>query len=208
MTAVCRPGNCCSCFSLYLHRHTYSSSVLILIQNPLHGNNNNNNGLTSAGPFDPFVTPTTPLSTASGVSQVPPNPYAHDPVTALGSGAFFANQSGFQQPVCSGPYSSERCCGSVSLTSFSFNTIFMPRLDPTARTRSVISATCTIFSCRMTFAKSCRKRPRRHCKPCPVRGLFGVVGYPCSSSADFVCTRHPATCSSRLLPLSRSPRFE
>ena len=48
------------------------------------------------------MTPPTPLSSA-GVGAVPANPYSHDPVAAtaaaLNGAAFFANQSGFQQPV-------------------------------------------------------------------------------------------------------------
>lgn len=62
------------------------------------------NGLASPAAFDPFVTAPTPLS-AAGVGTVPANPYSPDSAAvaataaALNSAAFFANQSGFQQPV-------------------------------------------------------------------------------------------------------------
>lgn len=65
-------------------------------QGPLQGNGN---GITTSGAFDPFVTASTPLSAAGAVGAVSANPYSHDPA-ALAGGAFFANQGGFQQPVC------------------------------------------------------------------------------------------------------------
>jgi hypothetical protein len=66
------------------------------VQGPLQGNGN---GIANSGAFDPFVTASTPLSAAGAVGPVSANPYAHDPTAALGGGAFFANQGGFQQPV-------------------------------------------------------------------------------------------------------------
>ncbi|KAL2006607.1 hypothetical protein VTN00DRAFT_9275 [Thermoascus crustaceus] len=63
---------------------------------PLQGNGNS--VLASAAAFDPFVTASTPLAAASAVGPVQANPYAHDG-TALGGAAFFASQSGFQQPL-------------------------------------------------------------------------------------------------------------
>ncbi|KAJ5450525.1 PAN2-PAN3 deadenylation complex subunit PAN3 [Penicillium daleae] len=66
------------------------------VQGPLQGNGN---GIANSGAFDPFVTASTPLSAAGAVGPVSANPYAHDPTAALGAGAFFANQGGFQQPV-------------------------------------------------------------------------------------------------------------
>lgn len=65
-------------------------------QSPLQGNGN---GITSPGAFDPFVTASTPITAGGAVGPVSANPYAHDPTAALGGGAFFANQGGFQQPV-------------------------------------------------------------------------------------------------------------
>lgn len=59
---------------------------------------NGNGVLASAAAFDPFVTASTPLAAASAVGPVQANPYAHDGA-ALGGAAFFASQSGFQQPV-------------------------------------------------------------------------------------------------------------
>lgn len=64
-------------------------------QGPLQGNGNG--GIASPGAFDPFVTTPTPM-TPGAVGPVSANPYSHDPTAAMG-GAFFANQSGFQQPV-------------------------------------------------------------------------------------------------------------
>jgi hypothetical protein len=77
-------------FSLGL-RPTNSS-----VKGPLQGNGN---GLANSGAFDPFVSASTPLS-AGAVGPVSGNPYSHDPTAALAGGAFFANQGGFQQPVC------------------------------------------------------------------------------------------------------------
>lgn len=59
---------------------------------------NGNGGLASAGAFDPFVAVSAPLSAAAAVGPVPANPYSHD-TAALNGAAFFASQSGFQQPV-------------------------------------------------------------------------------------------------------------
>lgn len=66
-------------------------------QGPIQGNGNG--GITSPGAFDPFVTTPTPMTPGS-VGPVSTNPYSHDPTTM--GGAFFANQTGFQQPVCRG----------------------------------------------------------------------------------------------------------
>ncbi|KAJ5834095.1 hypothetical protein N7447_000121 [Penicillium robsamsonii] len=62
---------------------------------PLQGNGNG--GITPTGAFDPFVTTPTPM-TPGAVGPVSANPYSHDPSGAMG-GAFFANQTGFQQPI-------------------------------------------------------------------------------------------------------------
>ncbi|KAL3472003.1 PAB-dependent poly(A)-specific ribonuclease subunit pan3 [Aspergillus californicus] len=65
---------------------------------PLHGNGNPS--LASANAFDPFVTTPNPLAAPGGVGPVQPNPFTHDASAAALSGAtFYANQSGFQQPV-------------------------------------------------------------------------------------------------------------
>lgn len=62
------------------------------------------NGLATTAAFDPFVTAPAPIP-AAGVGNVPGNPYSHDTAAvaataaALNGAAFFANQSGFQQPV-------------------------------------------------------------------------------------------------------------
>ncbi|KAJ5430698.1 Zinc finger CCCH-type [Penicillium cf. griseofulvum] len=64
-------------------------------QTPLQGNGNG--GITPTGAFDPFVTTPTPM-TPGAVGPVSANPYSHDPTGAMG-GAFFANQTGFQQPI-------------------------------------------------------------------------------------------------------------
>ncbi|KAL3483206.1 hypothetical protein BJX62DRAFT_220682 [Aspergillus germanicus] len=65
---------------------------------PLHGNGNP--GVASANAFDPFVTTPNPLAAPAGVGPVQANPFSHDTTaTALGGAAYFANQSGFQQPV-------------------------------------------------------------------------------------------------------------
>ncbi|KOC11949.1 PAB-dependent poly(A)-specific ribonuclease subunit PAN3 [Aspergillus flavus AF70] len=62
---------------------------------------NSNGGVPSTSPFDPFVTASNPLSAASAVGPVQANPFAHDTAAAAAAlgGAFFAGQSGFQQPV-------------------------------------------------------------------------------------------------------------
>ncbi|QQK41908.1 Zinc finger, CCCH-type [Penicillium digitatum] len=62
---------------------------------PLQGNGNG--GITPTGAFDPFVTTPTPM-TPGAVGPVSANPYSHDPTGTMG-GAFFANQTGFQQPI-------------------------------------------------------------------------------------------------------------
>lgn len=62
---------------------------------PLQGNGNG--GIAPTGAFDPFVTTPTPM-TPGAVGPVSGNPYSHDPTGAMG-GAFFANQTGFQQPI-------------------------------------------------------------------------------------------------------------
>lgn len=67
----------------------------MLQQGPLQGNGNG--GITSPSAFDPFVTTPTPM-TPGAVGPVSANPYSHDATAAMG-GAFFANQTGFQQPV-------------------------------------------------------------------------------------------------------------
>ncbi|KAJ5385505.1 Zinc finger CCCH-type [Penicillium concentricum] len=78
----------------------YDSSRLgpganVPIQTPLQGNGNG--GITPTGAFDPFVTTPTPM-TPGAVGSVSTNPYSHDHSGAMG-GAFFANQTGFQQPI-------------------------------------------------------------------------------------------------------------
>ncbi|KAA8651660.1 PAN-complex poly(A)-binding subunit PAN3 [Aspergillus tanneri] len=63
---------------------------------------NGNGSVPAASPFDPFVTAPNPLSAASAVSSVQANAFPHDTAAAaaaLGGAAFFAGQSGFQQPV-------------------------------------------------------------------------------------------------------------
>lgn len=64
-------------------------------QGSLQGNGNG--GIASPTAFDPFVTTPTPM-TPGAVGSVSANPYSHDATAAMG-GAFFANQTGFQQPV-------------------------------------------------------------------------------------------------------------
>lgn len=59
---------------------------------------NGNGSIAASTPFDPFVA-STPLSTAGAVGSVSANPYSHDTAAALGGAAFFASQTGFQQPV-------------------------------------------------------------------------------------------------------------
>ncbi|GKZ79441.1 hypothetical protein CBS63078_10011 [Aspergillus niger] len=56
-------------------------------------------GVPSTSAFDPFVTAPNPLSAANAVGPVQANPFSHDTAAALNGAAFFANQSGFQQPV-------------------------------------------------------------------------------------------------------------
>ncbi|PYI23074.1 PAB-dependent poly(A)-specific ribonuclease subunit pan3 [Aspergillus japonicus CBS 114.51] len=63
----------------------------------LQGNGTSTIPTTTA--FDPFVTSPNPLSAANAVGPVQANPFTHDTAAALGGAAFFANQSGFQQPV-------------------------------------------------------------------------------------------------------------
>ncbi|BAE64891.1 unnamed protein product [Aspergillus oryzae RIB40] len=57
----------------------------------------------NAAPFQPrnITSPSNPLSAASAVGPVQANPFAHDTAAAAAAlgGAFFAGQSGFQQPV-------------------------------------------------------------------------------------------------------------
>lgn len=82
----------------------YSSNANSLHKAPLQATGNG--GLATSGAFDPFVPAPSPLTTA-GVGAVPANPYSHDSAAvaataaALNGAAFFANQSGFQQPVIS-----------------------------------------------------------------------------------------------------------
>lgn len=81
--------------------HTNSTS-----QTPLQGTSTN--GLATTTAFDPFVTAPAPLP-GTGVGTVPGNPYSPDTAAAaataaaLNGAAFFANQSGFQQPVSQYP---------------------------------------------------------------------------------------------------------
>lgn len=65
------------------------------VQGPLQGNGNG--AIAATGGFDPFVTSAS-MSAAGAVGPVAANPYAHDGAAAMG-GAFFASQTGFQQPV-------------------------------------------------------------------------------------------------------------
>ena len=67
------------------------------LQTTLPGNGNGN--ISSTSPFDPFVTASNPLAAASAVGPVQANPFSPDTAAALGGAAFFAGQSGFQQPV-------------------------------------------------------------------------------------------------------------
>ena len=63
---------------------------------------NGNGGVASSSPFDPFVTAPNPLSAASAVGSVQAGAFPHDTAAAaaaLGGAAFFAGQTGFQQPV-------------------------------------------------------------------------------------------------------------
>lgn len=85
----------------YMPKHFFSDGLgnrnraNLPVQAPLQGNGNG--GITPAGAFDPFVTTPTPM-TPGAVGPVSANPYSHDPTGAMG-GAFFASQTGFQQPV-------------------------------------------------------------------------------------------------------------
>ncbi|KAJ5162664.1 Zinc finger CCCH-type [Penicillium coprophilum] len=72
-----------------------SPGANFVIQTPIQGNGNG--GVTPTGAFDPFVTTPTPM-TPGAVGPVSANPYSHDPTGAMG-GAYFANQTGFQQPI-------------------------------------------------------------------------------------------------------------
>jgi len=80
-------------------RRSHANSIS---QTPLQGTGAN--GLATTAAFDPFVTAPTPLP-GSGVGTVSGNPYSPDTAAvaataaALNGAAFFANQSGFQQPV-------------------------------------------------------------------------------------------------------------
>ena len=71
-------------------------------QAPLQGNGNG--AIAASSAFDPFVTASAPLAAAGAVGPVSANPYSHDPAAAALGGAFFANQTGFQQPVCHVPH--------------------------------------------------------------------------------------------------------
>ncbi|KAK5691685.1 PAB-dependent poly(A)-specific ribonuclease subunit 3, partial [Elasticomyces elasticus] len=62
-----------------------------------------NGGIATTAAFDPFVPAPSPLA-AAGVGPVPANPYSQDSAAVAATaaalnGAFFANQSGFQQPM-------------------------------------------------------------------------------------------------------------
>lgn len=77
----------------------YLSNADTLPKAPLQATGNG--GLATSAGFDPFVPAPSPLTTGA----VPANPYSHDSAAvaataaALNGAAFFANQSGFQQPV-------------------------------------------------------------------------------------------------------------
>ncbi|KAI9042969.1 PAN-complex poly(A)-binding subunit PAN3 [Aspergillus affinis] len=63
---------------------------------------NSNGGVPASSPFDPFVTAPNPLSAAGAVGSVQAGAFPHETAAAaaaLGGAAFFAGQSGFQQPV-------------------------------------------------------------------------------------------------------------
>ncbi|EED21333.1 poly(A)-binding protein-dependent poly(A) ribonuclease, putative [Talaromyces stipitatus ATCC 10500] len=69
---------------------------------PLQGNGNG--VLSPAPPYDPFVTQQSSIAGGSAVAPhpVPGNPYSHDAAAAVAASmgsAFFAGQTGFQQPV-------------------------------------------------------------------------------------------------------------
>ena len=72
------------------------------IQASLQGNSNG--GVPASSPFDPFVTAPNHLSAAGAVGSVQAGAFPHETAAAaaaLGGAAFFAGQSGFQQPVSS-----------------------------------------------------------------------------------------------------------
>lgn len=123
------------------------------------------NGLASPATFDPFVTAPTPLS-AAGVGTVPANPYSPDSAAvaataaALNGAAFFANQSGFQQPVS--PYFTPFYL--MYLTLCRSNIISMLPLDLIAKIPWAISATFTISSSPTIFERSYRRKQLRRCK--------------------------------------------
>jgi len=146
-------------------RSKYRSSSLDLYsansyrQGPLQGNGNG--AIAATGGFDPFVT-STPLS-AAAVGPVAANPYSHDTAAAMG-GAFFASQTGFQQPVW---YSLGRCMG--CLTNRRSSTIYTRQLALTIRTLWATSAMSTTSFSLMISVRNCRRRLQLPYKPCPVR---------------------------------------
>ncbi|GAT23219.1 PAB-dependent poly(A)-specific ribonuclease subunit pan3 [Aspergillus luchuensis] len=73
------------------------ADVATKIKGSLQGNGTA--GVPSTSAFDPFVTAPNPLSAANAVGPVQANPFSHDTAAALNGAAFFANQSGFQQPL-------------------------------------------------------------------------------------------------------------
>lgn len=134
-------------------------------QTSLQGSGNGT--LATTGAFDPFVTATAPLSAAAAaVSAVQANPYAPETTAALGGAAFFAGQTGFQQPV------SHLICRQSGSDYFRFNIIYTPRLALIARTLWVTNGTCTISSFPTTSAKNYKRKPRlcfRHYRVCDMR---------------------------------------
>lgn len=129
-------------------------------QGPLQGNGNG--AVAATGGFDPFVT-STPLS-AAAVGSVAANPYSHDTAAAMG-GAFFASQTGFQQPVC---FSLECCVNCLTIRRSSI--IYTRQLALTIRTLWATSAMSTTSFSLMISVRNCRRRLQLPCKPCPVRG--------------------------------------
>lgn len=95
---VCQPPPESHYITSSTHPSRYDSTN-VRPQASLQGNSNG--GVPSTSPFDPFVTASNPLSAASAVGPVQANPFAHDTAAAAAAlgGAFFAGQSGFQQPV-------------------------------------------------------------------------------------------------------------
>lgn len=83
-------------FAVVILLEVYVRAMLIG-QGSLQGNGTA--GVPSTSAFDPFVTAPNPLSAANAVGPVQANPFSHDTAAALNGAAFFANQSGFQQPV-------------------------------------------------------------------------------------------------------------